>query len=129
MDGLPVVGHIVVHLAGRDVGQFAAVAAAAHADIGLHGRHDRAVPGGAPLELFHARTEQQLAVERLVGEPEKRSAAHGVHFFDQRAHEVVVAADGFDEDVFAGLEVAGKRDQPVRELLDARIEHMGYLRY
>ena len=53
----------------------------------------------------------------------------GVHFFDQRAHEVVVAADGFDEDVFAGLEVAGKRDQPVRELLDARIEHMGYLRY
>ena len=81
------------------------------------------------MELFHAGAEQQLAVERLVGEPEKRGAACGVYFFDQRAHEVVVAADGFDEDVFAGLEVAGKRDQPVRELLDARIEHVGYLRY
>ena len=125
---LPVFGHVPVHALGGHVGQLAAVAAAAHADVRVHLGHDRAVPRGAQAQLLRGAAKQQLALEGLVRQPEERHAARGVDLLDQRARQVVVAADGLDEDLFARLEIARERHQPVRELPDAGIKHLQHLR-
>ena len=123
MYGRPVVGHIIVHLFCGHVGHFRGIAAAPHADVGLHPGHERAVHLGAQLQLLHGAVHDELAVHRLVAKPQEGNAAGAVRLLDERAGQVIIAADGFDQDVFALLQAAGVMNQVVGQLLDSRIKH------
>ena len=123
VDGRPVIAHICVHVLRGDVGHFGSVAAAAHADVRLHLRHERAVDLGAELELRLVAVQQQLTIHGFVAHPKKGVAADAVHLFDERAGQILVAADGLDEDVFPFLQIAGVVHKVVRQFLDSRIKH------
>jgi hypothetical protein len=120
---LPEVLLVQLHLLGRDVGELGNVGAPAHPDVGICLLHAGLFPVGDERQLLGARLEQELSHQSLALEKEQRSALGPVGGSNQLLGEVRRDVDRLDQDLLAGLKIAGVCDQRVCQLRIPGIGH------
>ncbi len=112
-----------LHLGVGDAGHFTDIGAAAEADVGVHFGHAEAVVVGPGGEVVLSRGLIEGAEDAVGAEGYMGVATHGPGGPDEGDGHFLGDVEGFDEDMFAGLEAGGVVDEEFGEGVYSGIVH------